>query len=101
MNKIGVLYAGISFQHQTLNNPAYRGRFVPINIYDLPTIDLSLYDALIVPRSVDQVALNDYRRVIREFLDLPGIVIALGTTAERGCRGVRRVGLPPPTTIRW
>ncbi|ADK81818.1 hypothetical protein [Sediminispirochaeta smaragdinae] len=78
MNKIGVLYSGISFQHQTLNDPQYRGQFIPINIYDLPEIDLSLYDAIIVPRSVDQVALRDYKRVIEEFLDLPGILIVLG-----------------------
>jgi len=78
MTRIGVLYSGISYQHQTLNNPRFRGRFMPVNVYDLPTIDLRRYDVLIVPRSVDQVALNDYRRVIREFLDMPGILVVLG-----------------------
>lgn len=95
MNKIGVLYSGISFQHQTLNNPTYRGRFVPIDIYDLPKIDLSLYDAIVVPRSVDQVALNDYKRVIREFLDLPGIVVALGDYRGEWLPGCKPGGFTP------
>ncbi|WP_319559311.1 hypothetical protein [Marispirochaeta sp.] len=78
MNRIGVLYSGISFQHQTLNDPKYRGLFYPVDVYKLPEIDLSFYDAIIVPRSVDQQALKDYKRVIREFLEQPGILIVLG-----------------------
>jgi hypothetical protein len=95
MNKIGVLYSGISFQHQTLNNPDFRGLFIPINVYDLPTIDLRLYDAIIVPRSVDQVALNDYKRVVREFLDLPGILVVLGDYRGDWLPGCRAGGFTP------
>jgi hypothetical protein len=78
MSRIAVLYSGISFQYETLNEPELRGLFSPVSIYDLPQTDLRRYDAVIVPRSVDQVALNDYRRIIREYLDFPGIVVALG-----------------------
>lgn len=95
MSKIGVLYSGISFQHQTLNDSRFRGRFEPIDIYRLPEIDLRSYDALVVPRSVDQVALNDYRRVIREFLDLPGILVVLGDYHGDWLPGCRPGGFTP------
>ncbi len=95
MNRIGVLYSGISFQHQTLNSPKYRGLFMPIDVYDLPSIDLREYDAIIVPRSVDQVALNDYRRVIREFLDMPGILVVLGDYNGDWLPGCRPGGFTP------
>ena len=95
MNRIGVLYSGISYQHQTLNNPRFRGRFWPIDVYELPTVDLKRYDAIIVPRSVDQVALNDYRRVIREFLDLPGILVVLGDYHGDWLPGCRPGGFTP------
>jgi hypothetical protein len=95
MCRIGVLYSGISFQHETMNRPGLRGRFIPIPIYELPTLDLRRFDALIVPRSIDQVALNDYRRVIREFLDLPGIVVALGDYRGKWLPGCRAGGFTP------
>jgi hypothetical protein len=69
--------------------------FMPINVYDLPLIDLRGYDAIIIPRSVDQVALNDYRRVIREFLDLPGILIVLGDYNGDWLPGCRPGGFTP------
>jgi hypothetical protein len=90
MSRIAVLYAGISFQHETMNRPGFRGRFTPVPVYELPNLDLSRFDAIIIPRSVDQVALSDYRRVIRAFLELPGIVVALGDYWGDwlpGCRG--------------
>ena len=78
MARTAVIYSGISYQHQAINLELFRGRFDVIDIYDLPRTDLSAYDALIMPRSTDQVALATCRRQIEEFLDLPGIVVALG-----------------------
>jgi len=78
MARIAVVYSGISFQHQSINLEQFRGRFDVLDIYDLPRTDLSVYDGLIMPRSTDQVALGTCRDQIKDFLNLPGIVVALG-----------------------
>jgi len=78
MARTAVVYSGISFQHQTMNMPEFRGRFDIIDVYDLPRTDLSQYDAVIFPRSTDQVLMASCRPQIEAFLDSPGIVVALG-----------------------
>ena len=35
MARTAVVYSGISFQHQTMNMPEFRGRFDVIDVYDL------------------------------------------------------------------
>ncbi|WP_316863337.1 hypothetical protein [uncultured Cohaesibacter sp.] len=95
MARIAVVYSGISFQHQTMNMPEFRGRFDIIDIYDLPRTDLSAYDGVIFPRSTDQAFMATCRQQIEDYLNMPGIVVALGDYWQQWLPGCTYGGFTP------
>lgn len=87
--KIGFIYSGISYQYFLLNSK-YKKYFEPIYIYELPEIELTNYDILIIPRGTDQEFLVEVKDKIIEFLNSKRVLICFGE--------IFRKWLP---TVKW
>jgi hypothetical protein len=77
--KLAAIYGGTPFQYRTLNEPKYRKHIDEI-IYlpDLPGVDLSQYDAVMIPDRMHPDRLMEGQERITRYLDQGGTVIAFG-----------------------
>lgn len=88
--RLASLYDGSAFQHRTLNEPKYR-RHIDEIVYllDLPVVDLSRFDALLIPDRIHHERLAESKDRIIDFLERGGTVIALGERPNAWLPGVR------------
>lgn len=77
--RLAAVYGGTPFQNRTLNEPKYRKHIDEIiYLLDLPTVDLSQYDAVIIPDRMHPDRLMEGQEGILRYLDQGGTVIAFG-----------------------
>ena len=74
--RLAAIYGGTPFQHRTLNEPKYRKHIDEIiYLLDLPGVDLSEYDAVMIPDRMHPERLMAGQERIDRYLDQGGTVI--------------------------
>ena len=88
--RVAAIYGGTAFQHRTLNEPKYR-RHIDELIYllDLPNVDLTQFDVVIVPDRMHHARLEEHRDQIVAYLEQGGTVIAFGEQPRAWLPGIR------------
>jgi hypothetical protein len=83
MTRLAVLDAGTYYHHRTIYEPRYHDFFDEI-IYtrDLPEVDLSAFDTLLVSCRTDPSVLRPRREQIADFLASGKTVVAMGSTGH-------------------
>jgi hypothetical protein len=77
--RLAAIYGGTPFQYRTLNEPKYRKHIDDIiYLLDLPGVDLSQYDAVMIPDRMHPERLLAGRERIDQYLNQGGTVIAFG-----------------------
>ena len=75
---IGVVYAGLHFQHNIFTRPEYAEDFELLHMRTLETTDLLKYRVLVVPRESNQEVLFRMKPQIRQFLDQGRTLVSFG-----------------------
>jgi hypothetical protein len=77
--RLMVVYDGTPFQHRSLNEPKYRQHIDAIvYLLDLPNVDLTQFDAVVLPDRLHPEKMLENKPQIDEYLDCGGTVIAFG-----------------------
>ena len=75
---IGVVYAGLHFQHNVFTRPEYADDFELLHMRTLETTDLLNYRVLVVPRESNQEVLYRMKPKIRQFLEQGRTFVSFG-----------------------
>lgn len=88
--RVAAIYGGTAFQHRTLNEPKYR-RHIDELIYllDLPSVDLTQFEVVIVPDRMHLIQLEKRREQFVQYLEQGGTVIAFGEQPRAWLPGIR------------
>lgn len=88
--RLAAIYGGTAFQYRTLNEPKYR-RHIDEIIYllDLPEVDLTSFDVLIIPDRMHHERLEANKDQIVGYLEQGGTVIAFGEQPRAWLPGIR------------
>jgi hypothetical protein len=77
--RLMAVYDGTPFQHRSLNDPKYRPHIDEIvYLLDLPNVDLTQYDAVMLPDRLHPEKMLENKPQIDDYLDRGGTVIAFG-----------------------
>lgn len=66
--RIGLIFNGVWSQYAMATAPKYESLYQLIYVHDLPLVDLSSYDALVIPFQSHQAALVNHREHLYRFL---------------------------------
>ena len=97
MREIVFLHTATSDRLGHMDHDAVRACVEPLDMYELPDIDLSAYRAMIVTGGVDQELLWHERAAIRRFLDAGRVLLFSGQLVRPWLPGI---GLFVPKEIR-
>ncbi len=77
--RLAAVYGGTPFQHRTLHEPKYRQHIDDlVYLLDLPDVDLTQFDAVMIPDRMHPDRLMESKQQIADYLEQGGIVIAFG-----------------------